>query len=234
GAASNNANINVVVVDGTTVGAAYNGTDTITVTLDIANDPTNSQVSDVAAAIDALAEFTTSNVVSTDVAVGGEATVGGALTGGFDADAFTISGAAAERLGLIPAGSNEVTSATGSITAEDRNTLEVDSAFNTLIRLRDALEQGDVPAIGAAVEQLDVDLNRAVFAESEVGARVQTLGVLETRLEDEEVQLRETLSEEIDVDLTEAISEFTARQYALQASLQTTANLLQLTLLNFI
>ena len=47
-----------------------------------------------------------------------------------------------------------------SLTSEDRHTLEVDSVYNTLIRLRQALEDGDSVAIGRAVERLDVDLER--------------------------------------------------------------------------
>ena len=38
----------------------------------------------------------------------------------------------------------------------------------------------------------------------------------------------------VEVDLTEAIADFTARQFALQASLQVAGNMLQLTLLDFI
>jgi flagellin-like hook-associated protein FlgL len=48
------------------------------------------------------------------------------------------------------------------------------------------------------------------------------------------VQLQSALSDEIDVDLVEAISNLTARQISLQASLQAMANVLQLSLLNFL
>jgi flagellar hook-associated protein 3 FlgL len=145
----------------------------------------------------------------------------------------------AQFLGLIPEGQTEASSNTGSggdfsLTSEDRNTIEVDSVYNTLIRLRQALEDGDSVAIGRAVERLDVDLNRATFARGEVGSRLQTLDVVETRLQDEGVQLKSALSNEIDVDLVEAISNLTARQYALQASLQTAASILNLSILDYI
>ncbi len=55
-----------------------------------------------------------------------------------------------------------------------------------------------------------------------------------TKLQDENVQLKSALSDDMDVDLVEAISNMTARQYAFQASLQTAASLLQLSLLDFI
>jgi flagellin-like hook-associated protein FlgL len=146
---------------------------------------------------------------------------------------------AALLLGFVPDGATENSSNTGSggnytLTSEDRHTLEVDSVYNSLIRLRTALQDGDSVAIGEAVERIDVDLNRVIFARGEIGSRLQSLDVVETRLEDENVQLQSALSNEIDVDLVEAISQLTARQYALQASLQTAGSILNLSILDYI
>jgi flagellin-like hook-associated protein FlgL len=145
-----------------------------------------------------------------------------------------LSNQAAEYLGLIPAGADLNSSGTGTLTGTDRNFQETESVFTTLLQLRDALAANDTAAISRAAEKLDVDLNRVVFARSEVGARLQGLDISQRSLEDEDVQLRSALSDEIDVDLVEAISNLTARQISLQASLQATANLLQLSLLDFI
>lgn len=125
-------------------------------------------------------------------------------------------------------------SVTGTLTGDDRLYLEAESVFTTLIRLRDALEAGDTEAIGRAINQIDDDIDQVTSARASVGARLQGLDVTQINLEDEEVQLRAALSEQIDVDLVEAISQLTSRQISLQASLQTTANLLQLSLLNFL
>jgi flagellar hook-associated protein 3 FlgL len=57
---------------------------------------------------------------------------------------------------------------------------------------------------------------------------------MQTRIQDEKVELTKALSLEIDVDLAEAISNLTARQLAVEASLRTSASLLQLTILDFI
>ena len=145
----------------------------------------------------------------------------------------------AQLLGFLPDGETEVSSSSGSggsysLASEDRHTLEVDSVFNTLIRLRKALEDGDSVAIGQAIDKIDADLDRVTFARGEIGTRLQTLDVVQTRLEDETVQLKSALSNEVDVDLVEAISNMTARQYALQASLQTAANILNLSILDYI
>lgn len=141
---------------------------------------------------------------------------------------------AAELLGLVPANSTSATSSTGTLVGADRNFLETDSVFTTLIRLRDALTAGDLTAIGRSVAAIDVDIDRVVFAQAEVGARERALIVSNQSLEDEDVQLRSALSEEIEVDLLEAISNLTARQVSLQASLQAVANILQLSLLNYL
>lgn len=141
----------------------------------------------------------------------------------------------AEALGLVAEGETTVSTTTGALQGEDRSSVEVDSVFNSLIRLRDALKTEDnAPEVSRAIERLDDDLTRLTFARSEVGSRLQNLDSVTTRLVDEDVQLQSSLSNEIDVDLAEAISKLTAQQYTLEATLRTTASLLQLSILNFI
>ncbi len=153
------------------------------------------------------------------------------------ADLLTVSkfdeSPAAENLGFISAGQTSVSGA-GRVQSADNLTYEVDSVFNSLMRLRTALQDNNAPEIGRAIERIDEDIDRVTFARAEVGAKLKTLDDIEYRLQDEDVQLKQALSETIDVDLAEAISNYTARQYALQASLQVTANLLQVSLLNYL
>jgi len=141
---------------------------------------------------------------------------------------------AAEYLGLLAADTTTVTSATGVISGRDKNYLETHSVFTTLIRLRDALAANDVTAIEDAISGIDADLDRVTFSRSEVGARQQALDVTQQNLEDEDVQLRSALSEELEVDLVEAISNLTARQVSLEASLKATASILQMSLLSYL
>jgi flagellar hook-associated protein 3 FlgL len=153
----------------------------------------------------------------------------------------TVEGSqAAEYLGFVPFGQSQASTNTPDVNGNyvlqsaDLNKVESDSVFNTLIRLKVALEQNDTEEIGRSIGRLDTDISRVSFARAEIGSRLQSLEVIGARLEDENVQLRTALSNDIDVDLVEAISNMTARQYALQASLQTASNLLQLSLLDFI
>jgi flagellar hook-associated protein 3 FlgL len=148
---------------------------------------------------------------------------------------------AAQQLGFVAAGQTQsspsdvqVEGSNLVLQSEDRNTLETESVFNTLIRLRTAIEQNDEIEIGRTLERLDNDINRLNFSRAEIGGRLQNLEVIGIRLEDESVQLKSALSDNIDVDLIEAISQLTARQYAFEASLRSTASLMQLTLLNFL
>ena len=141
---------------------------------------------------------------------------------------------AAHYLGFVPEGATQISSSTGVLTSEDRHTLEADSLFNTLLRLRTALLDGDEEEIGRSLARLDADFERVNFAQAELGTRLQNLEAIENQLQDEDVQLRSALSQEVDADIIEAISNLTARQYAFEASLRTTASVLQLSLLNYI
>jgi flagellar hook-associated protein 3 FlgL len=116
----------------------------------------------------------------------------------------------------------------------DRNPQEVDGVFNTLLRLKDAIQNFDLTAVSRAIDLLDDDLERVNFGRAEIGARGRALDTLRARIDDEEVQLKATLSVEIDVDFTEAVSALAARQASLEASLRLTAQVFQLSLLKFL
>jgi len=110
----------------------------------------------------------------------------------------------------------------------------VHGTYAALIRLRDAFDTNDRLAIERGVALLDEALQTVNFARSELGARQQGLDILQTRLDDEEIELQAALSLDLDVDLVAAISEFTARQASFEAALRTTGAISQLTLLDFL
>jgi len=149
------------------------------------------------------------------------------------------SSLAAVHLGLVPDGATQSDTAVAKggsqvLTGADVNPLEVDGLFNSLVRLHEALVDNDVIAIGRAIESFDENASHLDFARSEIGARQQSIDVVQQRLAFEHVELIEALSIEVDTDLAEAISELTARQFAYQASLQMSASILQISLLNFL
>jgi flagellar hook-associated protein 3 FlgL len=151
----------------------------------------------------------------------------------------TFHSEAAYDLGLVPRGEKSSASPTAVGTSEvltgaDPHPLEVRGAFNSLLRLYDAIQSGDLPQIERAAALMEEDFQRVNFARAEIGARGRSLETLSDRLADEEVQLKSSLSNEIDTDLTDAISKLTAQQATLEATLRLTAQTFQLSLLDFL
>lgn len=193
---------------GDTAAAVYDATNKrLTVSLDMTATTANS----IIAAIEAEGTFTASLDTSLDPTNDGTGIVGTVGTVG------TTTGGRAE-----------------VFTGVDRNPLEVEGVFNTLVRLQNAVQNFDLEGIERAIQMLDQDLERVNFGRAEIGSRGRALDVLRTRIEDEEVQLKASLSTEIDVDFTEAVSLLAARQASLEASLRLTAQIFQLSLLRFI
>lgn len=143
---------------------------------------------------------------------------------------------AALDLGWIPVGEIETMAnpATNTLVGRDVNPQEAGGAFNSLIRLHQALINDDLREISRAAGLLQQDLDRVTFARGTLGARQQGLQILEYRLEDETVELQRTLSNEIDADLVETISNLTARQTSLEASLRQSAATLRISLLDYL
>jgi flagellar hook-associated protein 3 FlgL len=146
---------------------------------------------------------------------------------------------AANDLGLIPVGAKEsspASSAGGVDTIAGRDTapLEVGGAFTALLRLRDALRANDGVQISRSIEVLDASSVQLNYSRSELGARQQSLDLVNARLTDEQISLESTLSDEIDVDLAQAISELVSKQSSYQATLQTTGMIARQSLLDFL
>jgi flagellar hook-associated protein 3 FlgL len=121
-----------------------------------------------------------------------------------------------------------------TINGTDSNGIEVPGLFGNLQKLRNALESSDQAAITAAAEGLKQDYDRIVRVRGETGARVQELESRGNRLEDENLATTKLLSDLRDTDFTDAISRFQTLQTALQASMQTTAQMLNLSLLDYL
>ncbi len=120
------------------------------------------------------------------------------------------------------------------LSGRDVRPQEVDGTFTGLIRLRTALQENDSLGIERAIGLVDDSVVRLNFARAELGARQQGLDVLKDRLDTENIDLQNALSEEYDVDMAKAISDMTLRQTSYEASLRTTGQLFQMTLLNFL
>jgi flagellar hook-associated protein 3 FlgL len=211
--------------DGTVMKFDTDGAKTIQDVLDLINNHVNNQ--DPASRVVARLSVTGNGIELVDNGTGGPLVV----------ESLNNS-QAAEDLGLLPKGETRlVTSGAGAtltLTGRDVNPQETNSIFTALIRMRDALRANDQISMARAFGLIDQGNSRVTFSRAEIGARQQGLETLQTRLEDEEIELKESLSTEIHTDLAEAISNLSSRQAALQASLQLMAQTSRLTILDYL
>ena len=142
------------------------------------------------------------------------------------------------QLGLIPEGQSETTGgiigSVDTIVGQDYVPRDAGGALDTLLRLQRAVESGDIPEIGRLQAKLDTDLDLASRTRGRIGVWTRNLDQLEETAESDIIAMRSQLSDEIDADITSVISELSARQVSLEASLRVIGQTSQLTVLNFL
>lgn len=120
------------------------------------------------------------------------------------------------------------------LAGRDINPLEVNSAFNALLRLKTALKDNDEIGLQRALELLDQASFELNFARADSGARRQGLDLIKQRLDMEDTELRQSLSDNVNADFSDVVTELTARQTSFQAALQATAQTFKLSLLDYL
>lgn len=109
------------------------------------------------------------------------------------------------------------------------------SIFDILINLRDRLLEGDIEQLGSAgLQSIDGALNSLITHRSDLGAKDRRLELAYSRIDYETPVLKELNSNEIDLDLSEAVTELKMLEYTHKAALQTTATIMQPSLLNYL
>ena len=108
------------------------------------------------------------------------------------------------------------------------------NVFTALDVLQDALSRDDTNGILAAFENLNGALDTVLAARAEYGALVRTMDTLEIGHNADEVSEITQLSEVEDSDFVKDVSDVAALQLALEATLNTTARVLQPSLLDFL
>lgn len=210
--------------DGTILGIDGSGLNTIQDVIDaIANHPANQ---DADAVIAELAPF------GNGLRLSGPAGAG-------DLVVRQLSGSdLGETLGLIP---ENAMSATGQdvagvseLVGRDPAPVEPGGAIDSLMRLRRAVADSDDYEIERMSARLEGDLKNAVEVRGAIGFRARTVDTLKTTAEDQVVLMKSRYSEEIEADVTEVISSISARQSAMEASLQLMGRTAGLTVLDFL
>ncbi|HEV7299651.1 MAG TPA: flagellin hook IN motif-containing protein [Tepidisphaeraceae bacterium] len=169
----------------------------------------------------AMASFATSGngIVLTDATTG---------TATFKVDPANFSQAAGD-LGLLATPASG-----GTITGADVNAVKSTGVFTHLAELRDALRASDAGAITRAAQGIDEDLARVIRVRGVTGARVQELEARESRITDENVATQSLLANLHETDYTTAITKYTNMQMMLEASMKTTSQVTNTSLLDFL
>ncbi len=205
------ADIQITRRDGSNFSVDLSGLNTIQDVINAINS------ADAGGGVTATFATTGNGIILTDSTVGGSLIV----------SALNAS-PAAENLGI------KTSSPTGIITGADVNPIETTGIFGNLDKLRSSLLSSNQTGITAAAEALQEDLNRITRLHGQVGAQVKEFEARQNRLADQNVATQAMLSQLEDTDFNEAITRFQTLQTALQANLQTTGRLLNLTLLDFL
>ena len=139
----------------------------------------------------------------------------------------------AEQLGFttVPADTN---GSTTSISGIDVSTLYVDSVFTSAINLSNGLLNNDQSAIQLAGQDLESSFDTLLAGRAKVGGRLIRLELTASLLDKERLFVQEDLSNTLDIDMTKALTDLQAQQVALEATLATTARILDVSLLNFL
>jgi flagellar hook-associated protein 3 FlgL len=122
----------------------------------------------------------------------------------------------------------------GTILGSNNNQARVKGIFDTLLRISAGLGKKDLSEVSLATLQIDTDQSRLLTARGSLGAQLQTLDQLDSRLADELASITKDTTQLIDADLTETVTKLSAQQTALQAALASGGRLLQGSLLDYL
>ncbi len=151
-------------------------------------------------------------------------------TGDLRVERAAITSYAVDDLGLNKSVADPATELVG----DDVHGVRPDGLFSALVALRDALLQGDQGGITEAGWRLGELTSEVARAHGMVGARSQAMHARAEYTEDAVLATRALLSEVKDLDYVEAITRFQQAQMALQANLMSGAQLLSISLLDFL
>jgi len=108
------------------------------------------------------------------------------------------------------------------------------SLFETLARFGQALVQDDQAGIGNAIDEIDTVFTTALSAQSKNGSRMNRLQTTLERNENQYTQVTSLQSELEDAEMAETVSQFMLTQNVYNAALQSTAKIIQPSLVNFL
>ena len=150
-------------------------------------------------------------------------------TGELSVRSLNLSTAAADLgfLAAAPADQNE-------LIAEDRNPFRANGILTALLDLEKALRADDTRAISQAASRFDPLVNDVTRVHGVLGARSQGMRNKLIQMEDVAATTEIFLSQVQDLDYADAVTRMQASMTQLQATMQTSSVLLNLSLMNFL
>ncbi|MGM0662785.1 MAG: flagellar hook-associated protein FlgL [Thermodesulfobacteriota bacterium] len=106
--------------------------------------------------------------------------------------------------------------------------------FKTLIDLKTALENNDVPSIQTTMGELDSQMDRIRGLIADTGSKLNRLDLKANIIQDLRLTYTDRKSELEDADITEAMMDLAAKELAYQAALNSSAKMMQMSLVDFI
>ena len=108
------------------------------------------------------------------------------------------------------------------------------SLFGTLIRFGQALIQDDQAGTSTTIDEIDTVFSTVLSAQSKNGARMNRLQTTLQRNENQYTQVTSLQSELEDAEMAETVSQFMLTQNVYNAALNSTAKIIQPSLVNFL
>ena len=109
-----------------------------------------------------------------------------------------------------------------------------DDIFQTLIDLKTYLENDDIDGIQGQIPKLADCFDQFSTKISDVGSKMLRMEIKEKILQDLDLNYTDKLSSIEDADITEAVVDLKSRELAYQATLSSSAKVMELTLVNYI
>jgi flagellar hook-associated protein 3 FlgL len=136
---------------------------------------------------------------------------------------------AANDLGIL-----QTVAAGEQITGEDVSGTEEDSIFSYLVDLREAMNAGDTKEITKLGEKIQAYMDQLETAQGKLGYMEQAMSSRQTQLEDSILTTKSMISTLQDLDYTSAIVEYQTLQTVLEATMQVSTQVMQMTLLDYL
>lgn len=205
----------IVARDGSTVDVNIDGASTI---------------EDVITAINDAATAASVNIIASLVSTGNGIQIVDSTGGTGNLEVLRLNMSyAADGLGLMNA-----TVDLGTLTGADVNQQASEGILGALLDLEDALRRNDTADIALAGNRLDVLRDDLTRMHGIIGARAQAMSSQRTQTEEAAQSTEIFLSEVRDLDYAQAITQLQAATTQLQAGLQSSALISQLTLMDYL